>query len=227
MAFSEEERKERARQRAREWYWANRERAGEAKRQYRAANPEKVREQDRRSGEKYRAAGKGKRKPEDSHRYYMANRERNIEKSKQRNRRLKEADPERVRAMKREEGRRRYRTDPEGTAEHFRRMKLAWRHGMRAEDWAAMWTAQDGRCYLCGDEMTMERAHLDHDHRCCPRGKSCQYCRRGLACPECNQLIGLARDDPARLRRIADSLEIALKDADARLALKPEQETLL
>jgi hypothetical protein len=75
--------------------------------------------------------------------------------------------------------------------------------------------------------MTMERTHLDHDHRCCPRGKSCQYCRRGLACPECNQLIGLAHDDPDRLRRIAANLEIALKDADARLALKPGQETLL
>ncbi len=40
-------------------------------------------------------------------------------------------------------------------------------------------------------------------------------------------MIGFAQDDPARLRQMADNLEAALKDVDARLAMKPEQETLL
>ena len=49
----------------------------------------------------------------------------------------------------------------------------------------------------------------DHDHSCCPAHKSCQVCRRGLACLFCNSLIAFAFDDPARLRRIAGSLEAA------------------
>lgn len=102
------------------------------------------------------------------------------------------------------------------------------RHGSDyVEVFAAMWQVQDGRCYLCGDDLMAEQAFIDHDHRCCPPARSCAYCRRGLACPNCNSLVGFARDDPDRLRRIADSLEVALKSADARLAEKPEQGTLL
>jgi hypothetical protein len=39
-------------------------------------------------------------------------------------------------------------------------------------------------------------------------------------------MIGFARDDPERLRRVAGNLEIASAAATARLARKPQQGTL-
>lgn len=97
-------------------------------------------------------------------------------------------------------------------------------------DWVmlfeSLWAAQKGLCYLCSDPLDREAAkaiHLDHDHRCCPLGRSCERCRRGLACKDCNRLIGIARDNPARLRHIADALEAANALVSERLA-QPRQE---
>lgn len=100
--------------------------------------------------------------------------------------------------------------------------------GIRPEDVARMYEAQQGRCYLCGDLLPAERRkwHIDHDHRCCPQGTSCRYCRRGLACNNCNGLIGFAYDDPERLRRIAANLETILADVTRRLAEKVVQAEL-
>lgn len=96
-----------------------------------------------------------------------------------------------------------------------------WRnHGLRPEDLAALIAAQQGACYLCGAELGDggKGVHVDHDHSCCPQGKSCSLCRRGVACQGCNMSIGLAGDDPARLRRMADALEAAKVAAAARVA---------
>ena len=46
--------------------------------------------------------------------------------------------------------------------------------------------------------------------------RSCPQCRRGLAHNVCNSLIGMAGDDPKRLRRIAANLERARKQIKAR-----------
>jgi recombination endonuclease VII len=80
----------------------------------------------------------------------------------------------------------------------------------------AAWAAQDGKCYLCGDPISLiadpgERrtAMVDHDHECCPYGKSCPECRRGLACNPCNILLGLVKDDIDRLELIARNARIA------------------
>jgi hypothetical protein len=80
--------------------------------------------------------------------------------------------------------------------------------------------AQGDMCYLCGDPLEYDRksaVHLDHDHACCPTGKSCEVCRRGLACQDCNVLIARAHDDPERLRRIADNLERANTGVSERM----------
>jgi len=86
------------------------------------------------------------------------------------------------------------------------------RHGpWAAEDWSAMWDAQDGQCYLCGEEMLpeQEKIDVDHDHSCCRQGRSCRTCRRGLAHHSCNCAVGYAGDSPGRLRHMADALEAA------------------
>lgn len=108
-------------------------------------------------------------------------------------------------------------------------------HGITPAQKQAMLDAQAGRCYLCGDPLAYDEAVIDHDHRCCQdvtttgtqRTTSCRYCRRGLACGSCNTLVGMARDDPERLRRIAVSLAAAVAAATARLADKPRQLALL
>ena len=89
--------------------------------------------------------------------------------------------------------------------------QLRRQHGLTPEGWASIWQSQDGCCYLCSDPLTGGRnVHIDHDHSCCPPNYSCQRCRRGLACNFCNAIIGMARDDPERLHRIAHNLEMTL-----------------
>jgi hypothetical protein len=87
-------------------------------------------------------------------------------------------------------------------------------HGPFVDEWsAAAWQRQEGRCYLCGDPMDIDKAVIDHDHDCCPKNSSCSNCRRGLAHYACNFLVGEAKDSPERLRKIADNLEKAKLEA--------------
>src|SRR6266851_2791866 len=41
--------------------------------------------------------------------------------------------------------------------------------------WAETWRSQDGKCYLCGEELTQNprESHIDHDYSCCPQNRSC------------------------------------------------------
>jgi hypothetical protein len=113
----------------------------------------------------------------------------------------------------------------EANPENARAIWMRARHGRFAEaDYATMWNAQNGCCYLCGRDLAGLDVIIEHDHRCCPQGKSCRNCRRGLSCKDCNSAIGLAGDDPGRLRRMADALEAAQQRvaAVAQLELLPE-----
>jgi hypothetical protein len=94
---------------------------------------------------------------------------------------------------------------------------------MSPADWAALWEAQGGRCYLCGGELAAGNGCIDHDHSCCPPKRSCAVCRRGLSCRQCNIAIGMASDDPSRLRRMAAALEAAQLMVSERLAGAPRQ----
>jgi hypothetical protein len=100
-----------------------------------------------------------------------------------------------------------------------REQRLKSAHGMRPEEWTAMYNAQGRCCYLCGQELdiiTRNMTHIDHDHKHCPPEKSCSVCRRGLACRGCNRAIGMADEDPVRLRRMADALEAAQTGVEER-----------
>ena len=44
---------------------------------------------------------------------------------------------------------------------------------------------------------------------CCRGERSCGTCIRGLACQRCNYGISQFGDDPERMRRVADNLEMA------------------
>jgi len=148
-------------------------------------------------------------------------------------------DPEKVRAL-RSATHRRYR---ERNAQKIRDRERQWResnperrwaksirhaHGMTGEQWWAMWDQQEGKCYLCGADLKdRSLTHVDHDHACCRKGRSCGYCRRGLACASCNTAIGLLRDDPELMRRVAANLEAVVGPTRDRIAMKPHQAELI
>jgi hypothetical protein len=53
---------------------------------------------------------------------------------------------------------------------------------------------QDNKCLVC-HEPFLETPHIDHDHNCCPKLKSCDKCRRGLLCEDCNLGLGRFKDN--------------------------------
>lgn len=63
------------------------------------------------------------------------------------------------------------------------------------EDWYQKTLAEQGcGCAMCGIKIpggNTKRFHIDHDHSCCPKGKSCGKCRRGLLCNRCNLNLGI------------------------------------
>ena len=108
------------------------------------------------------------------------------------------------------------------------------RHG-GPDEWARMWDAQDGLCYLCLRPLPDDKTaiHVDHDHSCHDPGpggrntQSCQYCRRGLTHERCNQIWGLAKEDAGLLCAIADNGERVRDETRERIATRPyAQETL-
>ncbi len=62
-----------------------------------------------------------------------------------------------------------------------------------------MWLDQKGLCGGCATWFPPDTMHVDHCH------KTLKV--RGLLCQECNLSLGLARDNPETLRRLADYLE--------------------
>jgi|SRR5579864_9513035 len=110
-------------------------------------------------------------------------------------------------------------TSPGTTA--IKEYGLRSNHKMTVEEWEETWERQAGICYLCGTSMTRPLpgrgtargtdAVIEHDHRCCPSGRSCAKCRRGLAHRLCNAIVGQAGDDPELLRKLADNLGKALR----------------
>lgn len=161
---------------------------------------------------------------------YLAHREERLRYSRE----YREAHREKIYAYNREyrlrdpEKRRTYdRKRKSANPERERAYRIRWTHGLRLEDWAAMWAAQGGRCYLCGRELAQDKStHVDHDHSHCPGDRSCRICQRGLACKDCNTAIGLSDDDPDRLRRMADALEAANLAVRQRITTAGKQLTL-
>lgn len=94
-------------------------------------------------------------------------------------------------------------------AEKIRRAKLddhyRRKYGLERGEMERMLAAQDGKCLICAREPDpnakpqYRRLHVDHCHT---SGKV-----RGLLCGNCNTMIGLAGEDPARLLAAAHYLQ--------------------
>lgn len=196
----------------RAWHAANRDEVGERSRRYREASSEKIREQRR----DYYLANRDK--ISEQHReYYRANRQERLEAVKA----YAEANPDKIRNYRR----RYYAVNGDKVRMETRRRT----HGVNFDAvWAAMWEAQQGLCYLCERPMDPDEAFLEHWHGCPGHSpeKSCRYCQRGLAHQNCNFVVGHAGDDPDLLRAIARNLERANADIAERQATMPEPITL-
>lgn len=105
----------------------------------------------------------------------------------------------------------RSRLTPEQKAA-LRRTALLARYGLTAELYAAMVEAQGAVCAICGRPDTKHHSPLlkmDHDRTCCPEGRSCGKCVRGLLCSACNTALGLFCDNPEILQSAIDYLNRA------------------
>ena len=75
--------------------------------------------------------------------------------------------------------------------------RIRQRYGITAIEYLGMLISQDRRCAICLD--IRPQLHIDHCHA---TDKV-----RGLVCITCNTIMGMARDDPDRLRATADYIE--------------------
>jgi len=78
-------------------------------------------------------------------------------------------------------------------------------HGLSLGEYESIASAQEGCCAICGK--WTEVLHIDHDHSCCPGGKSCGKCCRGLLCIRCNGGLGCFGDEIKSLKNAITYLE--------------------
>jgi hypothetical protein len=78
-------------------------------------------------------------------------------------------------------------------------MSVARRYGIELGDYDRLYRGQSGVCAICRRATgRTRRLSVDHDHK---TGEV-----RGLLCRPCNDVLGLARDDPAFFLRAIEYL---------------------
>jgi hypothetical protein len=85
--------------------------------------------------------------------------------------------------------------------------QLRKRYGITPEQYQDQLERQGGGCAVCGEiNVSGRRLHVDHDHSCCPTGRTCGRCLRGLLCSACNTGIGQFKDSPRLMLLAMDYL---------------------
>lgn len=115
------------------------------------------------------------------------------EAAKARARAMREAEPERVRELKRAWA----SANPESVRLTSTNSRMMKRHRITVDGYEELLAGQGGCCALCGTTEPGERQQrfdIDHDHSCCPGRESCGRCVRGLLCRRCNVLLGWMND---------------------------------
>ena len=67
------------------------------------------------------------------------------------------------------------------------------KHHMTSEWYDAKMAEQESRCAVC-KQIFLKTPHIDHDHKCCKPSTSCEKCRRGFLCDDCNLGLGRFKD---------------------------------
>lgn len=73
-----------------------------------------------------------------------------------------------------------------------------YKYGLSKERLDAMFAEQGARCAICPAEISINAAHVDHDHK--------TKRVRGLLCRRCNQGLGFFRDSPELIRYVLEYL---------------------
>jgi hypothetical protein len=78
-----------------------------------------------------------------------------------------------------------------------------------------MWLAQNGQCAICKvDEYTLAKClNIDHCH--------VTGIVRGLLCDNCNNALGLFKDDTERMERALEYVKVARLQADDEFSVHP------
>lgn len=85
------------------------------------------------------------------------------------------------------------------------RLRSAYK--MTPDDKHAIFVEQNESCKICEKKFEKESdAHVDHIHDATQRV-------RALLCPNCNRMLGMAKDNPSILRRGADYIEMYAQQA--------------
>jgi hypothetical protein len=93
------------------------------------------------------------------------------------------------------------------TREETQKRKLQTRYNISVAQFNFLKEKQNNLCAICsGYQITRKNTDyrelcIDHDHSCCPSGKSCGECVRGLLCDKCNRGIGNFNDDVELLKK--------------------------
>lgn len=66
-------------------------------------------------------------------------------------------------------------------------------HKLTQQKHDRMLKKQCHRCAICRKKFE-KTPHIDHSHKCCPPMRSCEKCRRGLLCEDCNLGLGRFKD---------------------------------
>jgi hypothetical protein len=82
--------------------------------------------------------------------------------------------------------------------EKLRKHRVTEKYGISGAEFDALVEKQQGCCAICDEEASP--LCVDHDH--------VTKEVRGLLCSSCNKGIGFLRDNPARLWRAAEYLEV-------------------
>lgn len=78
-------------------------------------------------------------------------------------------------------------------------------HTMSFISYQIIMKKQKGLCAIYGCPRPATK--IDHDHSCCPNGKSCGKCTRGILCTVHNSGLGYFQDDPKILKATIHYLE--------------------
>ena len=93
-----------------------------------------------------------------------------------------------------------------GDPRRHRRNQLAARYALTPDEYNQLLERQGWRCAICSATSGNSKGHslfVDHCHS--------TGVVRGLLCGRCNHALGLLEDDPIRLRRAADYLEVVCR----------------
>lgn len=95
--------------------------------------------------------------------------------------------------------------DREKNPRSYERRKKEWlkyNYNMTPEDYDKLLSSQNGVCAICQKICKSGKGlAIDHNHSCCPSGKSCGKCIRGLLCSNCNRALGMFQESIDILNR--------------------------